>query len=565
MNHRMLSHRLAAATLFVCLFGGCGGHRADRAAGWRERLHTAPHLRLPSLTETICPGSELPGSAARFTLALPGAVNPQHAPLPRTEAERHIFGSCYETLVRIDCEGRLEAGLARTWQAHDAGRTWVFQLREDARFWDGSPLGAVHVIASWRQAEQWCRLAGEPSPFLRFQPGGRGLEPLGPREVAIHLHTPDEFFPWLLAHPALSVAGAVDDLGWPAGSGPLQPLGPPADGYLELAAVPHHPDAPVWSRLGIMLTDTIDERDALDLGADVLVTRYRDVAAYFAARPALQTEYLPWDRSYYLVVPTEETGASPRDRRRWTSGWDAVELAREVSPQIAEPAEFFPLEPMHRPCPVLPPLVPVRDIPSLTGRSVLASRDTDVIIWPASDPVAGRLADRLAALAARPLGPGPSRPGTGPLTRPPAPQPGVAPEVLAVPEAELPDHIQAASSGAVVLPWPHRWALPCDELGRMLSLADWLVAAGLEPGPAVRAVPPGATPARPIDDHEPPFAMAVARRLERNQAVMPMLRTRAALVRKPALVGLRCDHAGSLRLWTGGWRDDPVKPDIHDK
>jgi hypothetical protein len=547
-----------AGLLMAGTLAGCGTSGGVRDGGWMDRPVHLPDFGFPPLTTTSCPGLEQPGSSASFTLALPGDVVPGSAPLPRYEAERHLFGSCYETLVRINCEGMLEAGLARSWQAYDRGRVWVFILREDARFWNGQPLGAIHVIDAWRRAEELCLQAGEPSPFLRFQPRGASLEVLGPRMLAIHLHTPDEFFPALLSHPALGVAGEIDDTGWPVGSGPLKPLGPPQGDRLILAPAPQHPDAPAWPRLEIVLFDDHDPDDAPILVADALVTRLRDTASLFAHDIAHRTEPLPWDRTYYIIVPTEEMGIPPHERRRWTSGWEPMELAREVSHQDARPASFFRFEPLSVACPVLPPAVPVLDRPPLDRQSVSASRDVDLIIWPDSDPDAGILADRIAARASRFMGAGPERPGTGPLTRPPEPQPGVAPESVSVPGNELAAHVQAARVGAYILPWPHRWAPPCDELGRMLMLAEWLVDVGFEQGPNTRSVPPSATPARPTDDPEPPLALAVARRLERSQTVQPLLDTRAVLVRDEALVGLRCNHDGSLRLWTGGWRHDPT-------
>lgn len=549
-----------AGSLLVALLlaAGCGSRSAVQDQDWLEQPHRPARFQLPRLTDAACPGQEKPRSQASFTLALPGLVDPQRAPLPQTEAERHVFGNCYETLVRIDCDGRLEPGLASTWQAHDGGRTWVFQLRDSARFWDGTPLGAVHVVESWRRAEELCHERAEPSPFLRFDPRGASLEFLGARELAIHLGAPSDQLPWLLAHPALAITGHHDDNGWPVGSGPLQPVPRPEPQRLDLVPVASHPLAPAWPHLELILGDDIDPRDLLDLGADALVTRQVDVVDYYSFRQGARLESLPWDLTYYLVTPTEDAGADEADRRRWTSGWEPLELAREVAAQTAEPAPFFSLDPLFAPCPVLPPAVPVLDQVSLRGLPVVASRDRDLVLWPRSDPDAGRLAERLAALAARPLRPAPERPGTGPLTPPPPPQPGVAPEAVAVPAEDLAAHVQAAHAGAIVLPWPHRWPLPCDELARLLSLADWLVEAGLTPGPDIRAVPPGATPARPIDDHEPPQALAIARRIERVQAVQPLLRTRAHLVRVPGIVGLSSSHTGVLHLWAGGWRDDPL-------
>ena len=41
--------------------------------------------------------------ASTITIGLIDAVNPRHAPAPRTDAERLVFRHLYETPVRIDC------------------------------------------------------------------------------------------------------------------------------------------------------------------------------------------------------------------------------------------------------------------------------------------------------------------------------------------------------------------------------------------------------------------------------------------------------------------------------
>src|SRR6266702_1834323 len=86
------------------------------------------------------------------SLAAPGAIDPAHAPSPVTPGERVLFRQLYETLLRSDCEGRLHPALAATWSSADGGRTWTLTIADSARFWDGVPVGARDVIASWGAA-----------------------------------------------------------------------------------------------------------------------------------------------------------------------------------------------------------------------------------------------------------------------------------------------------------------------------------------------------------------------------------------------------------------------------
>src|SRR5262245_15664474 len=58
----------------------------------------------------------------------------------------------YETLINVDCEGRVYSGLAQSWTT-DATKTRVtVVLRDGAHFWNGDPVLARDVVAAWRAA-----------------------------------------------------------------------------------------------------------------------------------------------------------------------------------------------------------------------------------------------------------------------------------------------------------------------------------------------------------------------------------------------------------------------------
>ncbi|MGH7552076.1 MAG: ABC transporter substrate-binding protein, partial [Longimicrobiales bacterium] len=83
-----------------------------------------------------------------IVVGLEGAVDPANAPRPRNRAERLVFSQVYETLVRVDCEGRVVPGLAESWIRQPRGDEWLFTLRGDARFHDGAPVTARDVVES---------------------------------------------------------------------------------------------------------------------------------------------------------------------------------------------------------------------------------------------------------------------------------------------------------------------------------------------------------------------------------------------------------------------------------
>ncbi len=285
-----------------------------------------------------CPPDGGGDGRAAISVALPGVVRPSRAPLPASESERHVFAALYETLVRLDCDGSVRPGLARAWSAYDGGRVWRFELRPDARFWDGTPADAAAVIASWRRSVALCRLRGEPDPFLRFDPRGDAVAILDRGELLIRLRAPSDNLPLDLAHPALAVVGDSDGRGWLAGSGPCRPEGSPRGGELALLPVADHRRTPSWTRLDLVLTgNETDVRDLLDTGLHAVVDRSRRAHDYYAGRRLVNVLELPWDRWYYLIAP--EAG------RRWTTGWQRRVLAREIGDALAEPAEFSAYEP----------------------------------------------------------------------------------------------------------------------------------------------------------------------------------------------------------------------------
>jgi hypothetical protein len=197
---------------------------------------------------------------------------------------------------------------------------------------------------------------------------------------------------------AITIAGPVDSTG----------LGDPAAGLpallneiataLPLGACAARPpagrsDASPASGDTVMVhrVREADARDAIDQGADVLVTRDRPVAVYALARPGLAVVSLPWDRTYVLVVHRPPTlPDSDADPLRAALATDALRAdARPLSAREGLPAA--------RVCDG-----------DLAHRAVLGgirfagqgrNTDTEHVIYDEADSTARFLAERLAVLA----------------------------------------------------------------------------------------------------------------------------------------------------------------------
>jgi extracellular solute-binding protein (family 5) len=248
--------------------------------------------------------------------------------------------------VRLDCQGRVRAGLAESWNADADGRGWTFTLREGARFPEGTPLTATYVIAALRRSDS--KVWGIDSAVQ-----------LDDRRVHVRVREPGDSAPRLFANPYLAVLGNLAaEPGW------SRVDLPPAEGRPPIA---------------FQVVQSGDPRDALDRGADLMVTRDPAVVDYAVNRPELATFPLPWDRTYIILQPPGAealTIASDSVRRS---------LARDAVRAEARPAE--------------PPFwwdsLAACGVASDPVEHLTASR----IVYPRDDEVARGLAERLVALA----------------------------------------------------------------------------------------------------------------------------------------------------------------------
>jgi extracellular solute-binding protein (family 5) len=269
----------------------------------------APALPAPGAapSDTLC--RIAPGPAAKrdtVAVALAEPIDPTHAPLPRNDAERFVFAQLYETLIRVDCAGRVLPGLAQSWEA--SGDRWTFTLRDDARFWDGAPVTARDVVAAWRARDstfaQSATILGDRAIAVR--------PPVAPVEP--------------LADPALAVTKRAPGGDWPIGTGGHWVSETDAAGVLSALPVRRG----TLPALRISTVPAGRSRDALDEGSDLVITGDPVVLEYAATRPGYVDVALDWNRTYVLLAPGHPDGLADIQRE---SLRDAVHLD-------ARPAEW---------------------------------------------------------------------------------------------------------------------------------------------------------------------------------------------------------------------------------
>jgi hypothetical protein len=380
------------------------------------------------------------GARDTIVVAAMEPVEAMAAPVPTNGTERFAFAQVYETLIDLACDGVPRPELAASW-AFDATRTRVtLVLRDGVRFSYGKPVTTADVLSSWS------------ATAARLTPAGRLARRLAGGTTIVDEHTLIVSLPdtaWLvLADHALAVYEPRIGSEWPAGTGPYHigesassPTGSlvltpasSADPYLLLRPVPAN-----------------DPRDAIDAGADVLVTGDPAAASYAAARGNLVSVPLPWTRVYALALPT----AAPRIAQLLLAS-DSQSVALRTSlardavradARAARPSYWWDAAARCRSSPASPE-------PPRTPR-------TNRVVYRRDDTVARGLAQRLVALDAR---------------------------MVAVPLAPN-DFARALYDGgdlAYVLDLPYASLSPCDDLRDLWSAAPWLT---LGAGTEARLVP----------------------------------------------------------------------------
>ena len=284
------------------------------------------------------------------TIAVSSPLDFSHAPVPTNQDEQLVFRQLFPGLLRLDCRGELRPALASHWQSDTTGRTWTFVLRSGTRFPDGSSLSARSIEADWIRRDSALREAGLDS-----------VRAIDDRTLRVTMRDLRDSLPGVFADPLWSVVS--DSMATRLSEGRLTvSLGP---GRAVLA---------------IAVAGTRDLRDALDAGADLVVSGDPQVIDYAARTSELNTYPLPWDRTYALLQhPGAQAVSTTLDSTLKLS------LVRDVVQTDARPSSDQTWW-NSSPCSVEISTVPTTP----TG-----SR----IVYQQTDPIARQLAERLVAVA----------------------------------------------------------------------------------------------------------------------------------------------------------------------
>lgn len=142
----------------------------------------------------------------------PASLDPLKAVgLPEIQVIRDLF----EGLTSQDAQGKIVPGVAQSWSSSD-NKTWVFTLRNNARWSNGDPVTAQDFVYSWQRLVN----PENSSPFAWFaglsgienaaaitkgemRPDKLGVVAQGKTQLKVTLDRPVPWFPALVANVAL--------------------------------------------------------------------------------------------------------------------------------------------------------------------------------------------------------------------------------------------------------------------------------------------------------------------------------------------------------------------------
>lgn len=179
-----------------------------------------------------------------------------------SESSRTAAQYLYETLVR-EQDGVIVGALAESFTVSEDGLDYIFNLRGDVVFHDGSSLNADVVLLNfnrWFDKADPNRGSGEYAAWLANFSGFKGetkedgkpkslvdgIEKIDEHSVIVHLNTPDPDFLTKMTDIAFAIGSPASFAGRDGGSGPYRAESndgttlalAPFDGYWDSASIP---------------------------------------------------------------------------------------------------------------------------------------------------------------------------------------------------------------------------------------------------------------------------------------------------------------------------------------
>ncbi len=138
----------------------------------------------------------------------PESLDPHKA---QTDSAQNIIRDLFEGLTVLSPDGRIVPGTAETWSLDDAGTTYTFFIRKNARWSNGDPVTAGDFVYAFRRlvtpatASPYAQMLAQVTNAREIIEGIKSPDTLGvvaedDRTLVVELHTPTPYFLGLLAN-----------------------------------------------------------------------------------------------------------------------------------------------------------------------------------------------------------------------------------------------------------------------------------------------------------------------------------------------------------------------------
>ena len=186
-------------------------------------LNRAKRLALAAATAlALVPGAAWP--QARTDLVVGMRLEPPHLD-PTAGAAAAIdevtYANLFEPLTRIDADGKVVPGLAKSWTVSEDGLTYTFRLRPNAKFHDGSAADSADVKFSLDRARAADSVNAQKAYFAAIDK----VETPDPQTVVVRLSRPDGLFLFHMASGDAAIVApetAATNKQTPVGTGPFK-------------------------------------------------------------------------------------------------------------------------------------------------------------------------------------------------------------------------------------------------------------------------------------------------------------------------------------------------------
>lgn len=138
----------------------------------------------------------------QLTVGLPGSLSNLYPGQESGILNYYVAALVMEGLVYVDPKGITRPAVASSWSRPDA-KTYIYKIRPDAKFSDGTPVTVDDVLYSFEMAR-----SAKASPGIASYYGAlKTVTQTGSNEITAKLSTPSESFEWIPSSPgALFIA-----------------------------------------------------------------------------------------------------------------------------------------------------------------------------------------------------------------------------------------------------------------------------------------------------------------------------------------------------------------------